>query len=126
MLCLTTCVGFGYGPRASSPRGFSRQRGITHFACDGSASGLGLTWRADLPARRLAPLPRDNHRPVELPSCVTPPARLLPARAARSPRRPEGRAGGHLLSIAGSGLVGRARVREYQPVVHRLRLSASP
>jgi hypothetical protein len=57
MLCLTTCVGLGYGPRASSPRGFSRQHGITHFACDGSASGLGLMARgfACAPPRTLTP-----------------------------------------------------------------------
>jgi hypothetical protein len=30
------------------------------------------------------------------------------------------------LSIAGSGMGACKRVREYQPVVHRLRLSASP
>ena len=30
----------GYGPRTSSPRGFSRQHGITYFAWNGSASGL--------------------------------------------------------------------------------------
>ena len=48
------------------------------------------SWRADLPARRPTPLPRDNHRPVELPSCVTPSACLLPDRTAgpaRSSRR---------------------------------------
>src|SRR5215831_19216614 len=30
------------------------------------------SWCADLPTHRPTPLPRDNHRPVELPSCVTP------------------------------------------------------
>ena len=43
-----------------------------------------------MPACRPTPLPRDNHRPVELPSCVTPSACLLPDRfagAARSSRR---------------------------------------
>ena len=46
------------------------------------------SWRADLPAHRPTPLPRDNHRPVQLPSCVTPPAHLLPPRAV-SPLRPK-------------------------------------
>jgi hypothetical protein len=35
-----------------------------------------------LPADRPTSLPRDNHRPVELASCVSPTARLLPFRAA--------------------------------------------
>jgi hypothetical protein len=30
------------------------------------------------------------------------------------------------IAFTGLGLDGRARVREYQPVIHRLRLSASP
>jgi hypothetical protein len=38
--------------------------------------------------RRPTPLLRDNHRPVQLPSCVTPPACLLPVRSARSARSP--------------------------------------
>src|SRR5215470_13559039 len=42
---------------------------------------------------RATPLPRDNHRPVELPSCVTPTARLLPAWSARPPAPPEGGCG---------------------------------
>jgi len=42
-----------------------------------------------LPASRPTPLPRDNHRPVQLASCVSPPARLLPARSVNPPQ-PEG------------------------------------
>src|SRR5579875_2897401 len=86
-------------------------------------SGL---WYADLPTHRPTPLLRDNHRPVELPSCVTPLACLLPvwvARSASSPRRAHRR---RMLSIARFGMGASTRVREYQPVVHRLRLSASP
>ena len=37
---------------------------------------------------------------------------------------PEGSAAN--ITITGLSLDGRARVREYQPVIHRLRLSASP
>ena len=47
-------------------------------------------WCADLPTHRPTPLLRDNHRPVELPSCVTPTACLLlvwVASAAGSSRR---------------------------------------
>jgi hypothetical protein len=34
------------------------------------------SWQTDLPVCRPTPLPRDNHRPVQLPSCVSPPACL--------------------------------------------------
>ena len=50
---------------------------------------------------RPTPLPRDNHRPVQLPSCVTPPACLLPHRSGRSPLHPEG-IQDHGLSISDS------------------------
>src|SRR6516165_3532703 len=84
------------------------------------------SWCADLPTHRPTPLPRDNHRPVELPSCVTPSACLLPvwfAHLADLPRRARQLCA---LSIASVGMGASKRVREYQPVVHRLRLSASP
>src|SRR6266853_4650493 len=84
------------------------------------------SWRADLPTRRPTPLLRDNHRPVELPSCVTPSACLLPVWVARSTRLPRRAFRFQVLSIAGLGMGALTRVREYQPVVHRLRLSASP
>ena len=44
-------------------------------------SGL---WCADLPTHRPTPLLRDNHRPVELPFCVTPSVCLLPVWVAHS------------------------------------------
>src|SRR5436853_415840 len=84
------------------------------------------SWCADLPAHRPTPLPRDNHRPVELPSCVTPSACLLPVWAARSANSPRRARRPPALSIASLGMGASWRVREYQPVVHRLRLSASP
>ncbi len=49
---------------------------------------------------------------------------LPTAGSVRSAAQPEGIAA--KLSITRLGMDGRARVREYQPVVHRLRLSASP
>ena len=55
-------------------------------------------------------------------------AYLLPDRVvSRALRVPEGGAGGAgALSITGLDMGGPSPVREYQPVVHRLRLSASP
>jgi hypothetical protein len=42
MLYHPTCVGLGYGHRANSLLGFSRQHGIDDFACNGSASRLSV------------------------------------------------------------------------------------
>src|ERR1700735_2421861 len=84
------------------------------------------SWHADLPTRRPTPLLRDVQHPVELPSCVTPSACLLLvwfaglAESSRRNRQP------YALSIARFGMGAFKRVREYEPVVHRLRLSASP
>ena len=52
----------------------------------------------DLPARRPTHLPRDVQHPVELPSCVTPSACLVPVRIARSAARPEGSAASRRLA----------------------------
>ena len=41
-----------------------------------------------MPVSRPTPLPRDYHRPVQLASCVSPPACLLPVRVV-TPRRPK-------------------------------------
>jgi hypothetical protein len=48
------------------------------------------------------PLPRDNHRPVELPSCVPPTACLLPPRTASSPQASRRTPSAHGLSISDS------------------------
>jgi hypothetical protein len=80
------------------------------------------SWHADLPTYRPTPLLRDVQHPVELPSCVTPPACLLPvwfAGSASISRRIRQR---HALSIARFSMGALMRVREYEPVVHRLRL----
>src|ERR1700730_1538893 len=84
------------------------------------------SWRAGFSTRPPTPVPRDNHHPVELPSCVTPSACLLLVWVARSSASPRRVRQSPALSIAGLGMGASKRVREYQPVVHRLRLSASP
>jgi hypothetical protein len=61
-----------------------------------------------------------------LPSCVTP--SLAATRSDHRPTHttPEGATWFSGLSITRLGPCGHTRVREYQPVIHRLRLSASP
>ena len=97
ILYLSTCVGFGTGTHVL-PRGFSRRRGFK-----------------DSPAFRPAGIAPHLNRLPDLPE--SPGYTLTPAQPSAGtlslPRPPIGRNG-------------RDVVREYQPVGHRLRLSASP
>ncbi len=109
-------------------RGFSRQHRIIPFTANGYASGLthlrhGFAYGA---GHTLAPVLPLTGRTTFLRHPI---ACLLPVRypALVPPAHPEGITGGvRAVSIAGSGMGVPSRVREYQPVVHRLRLSASP
>jgi len=81
---------------------------------------------ADLPTTRPTLLNVDYHRHAEATFLRHPIAHLLPDQAEpagtttrRSPCFED-------LSITGFSVGGPSPVREYQPVVHRLRLSASP
>ena len=83
-------------------------------------------YATDLPMARATRLPRHNHRPGSATFLRHPIAHLLPTKIPTSrnsdrspPPRPE-------VSAAGFSVDAASRVREYQPVVHRLRLSASP
>ena len=87
------------------------------------------TYGPDLPGPRATPLHRYYHSPVGLPSCVTPSLAYYQSgsRASPGPRSSkEPDTGVRAVSIAGFSMGVPSRVREYQPVVHRLRLSASP
>ena len=95
ILYLPTCVGFGTGTR-HLPRRFSRRHGFEHFGLCGLGIPSQAEWVTDFPITRPTRLPRDDHRPGS-PSL---------------PRPAIGDSGGYV-------------VQEYQPVVHRLRLSAS-
>jgi hypothetical protein len=95
ILYLPTCVGFGTGTPVL-PRRFSRRHGFKDFALLGSASRLRLEWVTDFPITRPTRLPRVDHRP-----------------------------GSPSLPRPAIGDSERYVVQEYQPVVHRLRLSAS-
>jgi hypothetical protein len=130
ILYLTTCVGFGYGPQQHSLEAFLDSMGSPYFAAIGYASPLTLVIqdrRPDLPGRRATSLHQDNHRLAGLPSCVTPSLAYyrIGSHAPPTPT-PEGAGEVRMVSITGLDTDALSRAREYQPVVHRLRLSASP
>ena len=82
---------------------------------DGFAYLSPYTLTRGLPSPRLDYLPASPHR---LPTASS--GRALHQRRSEDLRRLQA------LSITGFGMGVLLRVREYQPVVHRLRLSASP
>jgi hypothetical protein len=131
MLYLPTCVGLGYGLPGRSLEAFLGSRGSPTSPVLGSASCLrladptrglppaGFAWRAPytlaprLPARGLGYLPASPHRsPAPRPGSRT--------------GRPPVWATGPALSRRVAGVDATREVPDYQPVVHRLRLSASP
>ena len=77
---------------------------------------------------RATTLDRDYHRTAWLPFCVTPHAYRLHTQVPHSnpTRYPKAPRGHHRVSLMCFGTVGCVSVPEYQLVVHRLRLSASP
>ncbi len=128
ILYLTTCVGLGYGPHWHSLEAFLDSMGslsspqtATHHASPSRSP--------DLPRNQAARLHQDNQRLAELPSCVTPSLAYyrIGSHAPPTPPHPEGHDRRvRMVSITGLDTDAPARAREYQPVVHRLRLSASP
>src|SRR5437588_4107559 len=71
--------------------------------------------------------PRTTIAWAELPSCVTSSLAYYHLRSAAPPSTdPKAERQDHDVSISGFSMGACQRVREYQPVVHRLRLSASP
>ena len=112
-----TCVGMGYGHRDSSLLGFSRQHGINDFAVCRSASRLrvrGTNSHKSPPTR----LPRDIHHPGS--SILLRPPSAIRQRLGRFAHP---KVNSPNVATLGPGAV--TVVLEYQPVVHRLRLSAS-
>jgi hypothetical protein len=68
-----------------------------------------------------------NHSLAELPSCVTPSLDYYQLRShAPHTTSPKTSSTVRVVSITGLAMGAYVRVREYQPVIHRLRLSASP
>jgi hypothetical protein len=95
ILYLPTCVGFGTGT-PHLPRRFSRRHGLRNFGPVGPRHPVSGLRPADFPTGRPTRLPQVDHR-LGFPSL---------------PRPAIGDSGGYV-------------VQEYQPVGHRLRLSAS-
>jgi hypothetical protein len=95
ILYLPTCVGFGTGT-SNLPRRFSRRHGFKDFGLSGLGVLSQATWETDFPVSRPTQLPQVDHR-LGSPSLPRP-------------------------AIGDSGW---DVVQEYQPVGHRLRLSAS-
>ena len=128
ILYLTTCVGLGYGPCMHSLEAFLGSIGSLYFASNGYASRLRIhSWRICLPTSLHAYtrttiawrsyLPASPHRLTTTKSGPT----------LHTQHPPEGfNRMLWVVSIKRLAMGAHARVREYQPVVHRLRLSASP
>ena len=128
ILYLSTCVGLGYGRLTTRSRRFSRQHRITHFWNQSSIAVMSqASPGADLPTPDPTHLARDYHRPGWATFLRPSAACLIQSWVADSNRLgPKSAAGSCVLSIDCLGRVVVSPVREYQPVVHRLRLSASP
>ena len=126
ILYLTTCVGLGYGPRTTSLEAF--------------LGSIGSLTSPDTARHHVSPLgaarvclrgglhayPRTTTAWAQLPSCVTPSLTYTPQRSRTDRLVPEGTPPPEAVSVVVIGVGVVLRVREYQPVVHRLRLSASP
>ena len=127
ILYLTTCVGLGYGPLKPRADAFLGSIG-SPASPYGSASHLTQS-RKILLIDGLHAYTGTTIARHRLPSCVTPVNTLTSPHRVPTLHHPHSRRSkGQLHMVSTCGLVfdGSSRVREYQPVVHRLRLSASP
>ena len=104
--------------------------GSPYFATHGYASPLTPVIQdshPDLPRQRATGLHQDNQRLAGLPSCVTPSLAYYQI-GSHAPPTPHSEEPGEvrMVSITGLDTDAPPRAREYQPVLHRLRLTASP
>lgn len=127
ILYLTTCVGLGYGPCTNSLEAF-----LDSIGSPNSPQRLRITSQAqkdtDLPMSHPTGLHQLFHQLARLPSCVTPSLDYYTQGPTQPPseKSEEINDSFWMVSTDDSSLGADTRVREYQPVVHRLRLSASP
>ena len=128
----TTSVGFGYGQHHHSLRGFSRQHRITTIT---TQKWLRITphpiCAADLPTTRATRLHPHNQPEAWLPHCVTPSLGYHASGPTPHPAKPvipEGTTSQDAAQLVSTlhHKNAAAPVREYQPVSHRLRPTASP
>src|ERR1044071_6675931 len=125
ILYLTTCVGLGYGSRRNSLEAFLGSMGSLCFAST-AMRHVSASWCPDLPGHRPTRLHQYNHSLAELPSCVTPSLGYYQAGSRAPLFGPRRDLQVRAVSTPGLAMDAPTRAREYQPVVHRLRLSASP
>ena len=127
ILYLTTCVGLGYGPQHSL-EAFLDSMGSPYFATNGYASPLTRhNARPDLPGQRATRAYTRTTNAGGTTLLRHPIACLLPAGSHAPPSTtPKATPEVRMVSITGFATDAPTRAREYQPVVHRLRLSASP
>ena len=125
ILYLTTCVGLGYGPHGHSLEAFLGSMGSPYFASFGYASPLTLMQHGFAYAAGYGLAPDTNCWRSYPPAS---PHRLATTTSGPTlPHNPsEDGSQARVVSISGLARDASTRVREYQPVVHRLRLSASP
>ena len=127
ILYLSTCVGLGYGRLTRRSRRFSRQHRITQSNVETSDPSYlrhmkrGFAYASPYILSLGQPSPRMSYLPASLRSLpnVSLGYRLSRVQSEDVPRP-------CMLSITQFGMGRVLPVREYQPVVHRLRLSASP
>ena len=116
ILYLPTCVGLGYGHRVSSLEAFLGSMGSVTSPESARHRVSGLSEARICLVLPLHAYPGTTNARVHLPFCV-PPSLPLPGLVGS----PEGSP-----LVPRIGLGADTVVPEYQPVVHRLRLSASP
>ena len=126
MLYLPTCVGLGYGLPGRSLEVFLGSIGSPTSPDSARTHASGVISRS-VPriclGNTLHVYPTSTIAWVGLPSCVTP-SLACTTRRSDQPHSPKGAR--TVLSSVWPALDATTEVPEYQPVIHRLRLSASP